>query len=838
MVQRCVAYGCSNTHSESVSLHKFPADPVLRGLWNAAVGKNRADWLYAKNSSRLCSAHFTVDSFDTKYTMMKELGMDIGRMCPRLKPDAVPTIFCSPPSPGMVCSTIKKPQLSVAVDRHSHQEAVSAVFTKNIDVQDIDEHCSSKTMNQPVTALLDQTEAVTHQDLSCHSQHCFIKGRTSQCAQTAFTAVSDSCDSMQTYAEERNQSIQWKIIMSPPPYQLEIPENFEDVAVKFSDEEWKMLTKEEKRLHRLVMMENYENMVSVGYNVPLEHLWLLIRKKEEFPHGDTESAGVKHHTQPSYSTSCISRNADHHGIRSQHLLGKLPDHECSKTFLDDKSLATHVLVPSGNKHNKLQNCNSDFSQKSEQETRLERHGGQIPCKMINHSSNSIFHSNILTGKLICSEKEQKHPLLAHEEVFIAEKKYKCVTCGEDFTQQTSLVLHQIIHFKQKPYKCATNDKGFTRNQKLMEHIEWKFYKCSICNKGFVTKNNLLRHQRSHTDLTYYNCTMCNKSFTDNKSLARHQTVYCKNNPFKCTMCDKRFTDETSLVIHRSVHAGLKPFRCTTCDKSYADKQCLRIHQRIHTGIRPYKCTSCDKRFIRRSNLTQHQLIHTIQKPFKCTVCGKNFRDKSKLSDHHNVHIGECVYKCNTCDRMFTTKKNLVRHRIVHTGHAPYKCTLCNRGFKDDGSLEENLGMHAGQKPYICTTCEKGFTNKKGFLMNESVHTGEKPYKCPTCNKTFAEKRKLSLHEFTHTRQKPYKCAACDKCFTLMESLTAHQNSHTGQRPYKCTMCAKGFMRKRSLEMHRCIHCVRGSVPDKNPLSAADVTGALQRKLVSSTVKSH
>ncbi|XP_043942977.1 tripartite motif-containing protein 5-like [Protopterus annectens] len=45
---------------------------------------------------------------------------------------------------------------------------------------------------------------------------------------------------------------------------LTAPETFEDVAVTFSEEEWKMLRKEDKQLHREVMVENYESLVSMG----------------------------------------------------------------------------------------------------------------------------------------------------------------------------------------------------------------------------------------------------------------------------------------------------------------------------------------------------------------------------------------------------------------------------------------------------------------------------------------------------------------------------------------------------------------------------------------------
>ena len=89
MGRRCVAAGCSNTHSDSISMHKFPKDPELRKKWEKQVQRTRERWSATENSF-LCSEHFEADCFEVDSMLAEQMGLKKRR---RLKPDAVPTIF-------------------------------------------------------------------------------------------------------------------------------------------------------------------------------------------------------------------------------------------------------------------------------------------------------------------------------------------------------------------------------------------------------------------------------------------------------------------------------------------------------------------------------------------------------------------------------------------------------------------------------------------------------------------------------------------------------------------------------------------------------------------------
>ncbi|XP_019863897.1 PREDICTED: THAP domain-containing protein 10-like [Amphimedon queenslandica] len=90
MPNRCVAYGCSNTSSKSISVFHFPKNDALRKKWTEQVKRTRAEWKGPTRNSVFCSEHFTQDCFEVGKRMCKSFGLETTA---KLKKDAVPTSF-------------------------------------------------------------------------------------------------------------------------------------------------------------------------------------------------------------------------------------------------------------------------------------------------------------------------------------------------------------------------------------------------------------------------------------------------------------------------------------------------------------------------------------------------------------------------------------------------------------------------------------------------------------------------------------------------------------------------------------------------------------------------
>ena len=87
----CVAAGCDRGNEAGLSLHKFTKNPLTRDQWYREIAKTRFDQTEPSKHSRLCSLHFTKDSYETSVLLAQEMGLPSKKR--RLKETDIPTLF-------------------------------------------------------------------------------------------------------------------------------------------------------------------------------------------------------------------------------------------------------------------------------------------------------------------------------------------------------------------------------------------------------------------------------------------------------------------------------------------------------------------------------------------------------------------------------------------------------------------------------------------------------------------------------------------------------------------------------------------------------------------------
>ncbi|XP_072505413.1 zinc finger protein 786-like isoform X2 [Notamacropus eugenii] len=451
------------------------------------------------------------------------------------------------------------------------------------------------------------------------------------------------------------------------------PVTFEDVAVYFSEQEWRALRGWQKELYRSTMTSNYEALAFLedqGFvssqkekqhvcdlqNQDLPELLLSGERQEvssiHGQHGSSLRSPCNQHSQSSASEvySIMESNLNHKTEGSPFFQiipirqNICPCPDCSKGFC----LQSH-LVKHQRSHSSGQLCQCPKGKKAFRE----------------HQSIQSWQRHLPQNE----NSEKDLCLKSHTKV--EEGPYRRE--GAFVQELTQLMEHTGLHKGKKPFCCSKCSmsfprKGFLKAQQHLHSGERPF--CLECGKGFIQKSKLIEHRRVPSGDRPFQCPECDTSFCLKAVLKAHQHTHSGEWPFSCSECGQGFMKQFHLTEHLRMHTGEKPFQCPQCDKSFRLKGALKVHQRVHSRDRPLSCEECGKGFTHQYKLTEHFRVHSGEKPFQCPECGKSFRLKSGLNYHQRLHHKERPFSCSECGKGFIHQSRLSAHIRVHTREKP------------------------------------------------------------------------------------------------------------------------------------------------------------------------
>ncbi|KAJ7303406.1 hypothetical protein JRQ81_012398 [Phrynocephalus forsythii] len=393
----------------------------------------------------------------------------------------------------------------------------------------------------------------------------------------------------------------------------QVADAYEEVAVRFSEEEWSLLDLGQRALHREVMEENLAHVVSL---VPLE------KCPEE-----RKTLGAKTETEEKKGEEVFPfLRSSFHGVFLPAKINR--SHERQKFPAGKESVRCQTSTNAQWRiHQGRQR--KDGSENEEGFCDPSFPGRELTTK--GRPEEPLRHAACEKSAIPSSDRASRTNLQA------GEKPFECPDCGKKFGHGADLPHYMGLLAGMKPFPCPKCGKGFSQRTHLAEHMRIhtgeKPFECPECGNRFGHKRSLESHMRIHAGTKPFACLECGKSFRARSTLSSHQKIHTGEKSFQCSECGKRFRHKSTLRSHTRIHTGEKPFPCSECGRSFACRNTLSFHRRIHTGEKPYQCPECGKRYSVKRSLAFHLRTHTGEKSLKCSKCGASFRERSALRAH-------------------------------------------------------------------------------------------------------------------------------------------------------------------------------------------------------------
>ncbi|NXC78557.1 ZN398 protein, partial [Anhinga anhinga] len=434
----------------------------------------------------------------------------------------------------------------------------------------------------------------------------------------------------------------------------QVPVTFEDVAVRFSQQEWASLDDGQKELYRTVMEGNYETLVSLYCALSKPELLPLIEGEPCTPlvEPDLEGAGLS--LEPAVEPDRPSC-ARHDGLLEM----KTEDSSSGSLLLPLQSTSLAVPASRSAPHvpHKATAVLADLSQLPPSPS--------CPlsawcCEMANLNRPPLPPPAAADAKV-------EIPMEVPQEGVAAEKPAAPKTSSEGLEEEEDVKdsgnggQGPAADVPEEPSKAATLDackataqadpgKGSCEGRVAAcqrNSTREKFYSCPICRKNFLLKINLVIHQWNHSNWVPYVCAHCKRSFMSKKKIRLHLRIretmgFCQ--PSEAEECPASQPRASSAVWKKPspnrypLSPGKVMYTCTECMENFSSQCFLILHQRQHTNHHFILCPCCNQSFTWVSDFVRHHQIHTGERPYQCGICQKTFKRHSHLNKHQRIHM--------------------------------------------------------------------------------------------------------------------------------------------------------------------------------------------------------
>ncbi|XP_055547654.1 zinc finger protein 260-like isoform X2 [Wyeomyia smithii] len=248
----------------------------------------------------------------------------------------------------------------------------------------------------------------------------------------------------------------------------------------------------------------------------------------------------------------------------KHGQGKLSECKfCHKKYGSSKSMASHMMIHTGEKPYKCDVCSKQYRTQSERRkhaeiehkagTNIYKCGGcrmtfQEPLKYYQHV-NTVHHRNPFRIRnyscLLCAAKPQ-NPSELREHIYSEHSmdeypRVQCSLCSTSFLSAQQLQSHKRYkHAERQPepvaIQCAHCDKKHYTELQMQKHMAnehgaEKKFECEICGRRFILRRSMRKHVKTHRkEHQRLKCNLCDATFALKGAIYEHWRTEHANQP--------------------------------------------------------------------------------------------------------------------------------------------------------------------------------------------------------------------------------------------------------------------------------------------------------------------
>ncbi|NXK41623.1 Z354C protein, partial [Piprites chloris] len=448
-----------------------------------------------------------------------------------------------------------------------------------------------------------------------------------------------------------------------------VPVRFEDVAVRFSRQEWDSLDEGQRELHRSVMEGNYDMLVSLycALSKPDLLLWLEREELSTLTESEPEAADVS--PEPAVELAHLSCSRGDETLEAKTAEpgeGSCREPEESRNLVE---AATFIAPPA-------------LTAPVPLEAAVPGDLSQLPpapsCPLSVCCREAVDQNRSPSPPPTAADTEVEIPMEVPQEEVTVEKLIVPETSSEGPEEEKGLEQEEDVkesgNAGQDPVADVPKGPGKVHSgpEKLekgscvgrpaacQRNATREFYSCPICSKSFLLKINFLIHQHGHSNSAPYSCVHCDRKFMSKKKIRRHLRAWAASGtcqPSEPEPCPSRTpcpTSQPQTQVANGTDCGVvwqKPsparcplspgkmlYTCSECLENFSSQSFLTVHQRRHSGRHLILCPCCNQSFSCISDFVRQHWAHTGVRPHQCGICQKTFKRFSHLKEHRRTHM--------------------------------------------------------------------------------------------------------------------------------------------------------------------------------------------------------